>query len=365
MHRASSVPPQASTHSDLATDEGSVLGLLSILLKRWRMVVGLPALAAAVTLVVSLVLPAIYTANVSFVPEPPRDSRLPSGLAGLAGQFGISLGGEATQSPRFYVEVVKSRRLLERILLSYFTDPRQPISSSPDSVTLLHILGVKGRDASDSLQKGLQSLNELVSVRVDNQTHVVRVSVDCRYPTLAAAVANRVVAYVNDFNTQTRQSQARERRKFVEQRITDGERELRDAEEDLRTFYERNRSWQQAPQLVFEEGRRRRQVEIRQEVYLTLRREYETARIEEVNDTPVITVLDAAVPPSERSRPNRRFLVFGAIALGSIASVLLAFGGHYVERARIEDQGGYREFAGLMHGIRQQIARLAGSRRDS
>ena len=53
-----------------------------------------------------------------------------------------------------------------------------------------------------------------------------------------------------------------------------------DAEEQLRGFYERNRSWQQSPQLTFDEGRLRRQVEIRQEVYLTLRREYETARVE-------------------------------------------------------------------------------------
>src|SRR5439155_11813143 len=33
-------------------------------------------------------------------------------------------------------------------------------------------------------------------------------------------------------------------------------------------------------------GRLRRQVDVRQEVYLTLRREYETARIDEANDTP-------------------------------------------------------------------------------
>ena len=35
---------------------------------------------------------------------------------------------------------------------------------------------------------------------------------------LAAAVLRRLVSYLNDFNTQTRQSQARERRKFTEQR---------------------------------------------------------------------------------------------------------------------------------------------------
>lgn len=351
-------------HSDLATHEGSVFGLLSILLRRWRLVVGLPALAASVALAASFFIPATYTASATFVAEQRAEGRLPSGLAGLVGQFGLSIGGEASQSPRFYAEVVKSRELAERILLSNYADPRQPVRGSGDSVTLLRILGVKGRDSSDRLQNGVMAVGKLVTVKIDNQTRIVRVSVDARYPTLAAAVANRVVAYVNDFNTKTRQSQARERRKFVEQRIVDGQRELRDAEENLKVFYERNRSWQQAPQLLAAEGRLRRQVDIRQEVYLTLTREYETARIEEVNDTPVITVLDGAVPPSHRSRPKRAFLVFVAGVLGGIAGVLLALGGHYVERARSEDDKEYREFTGLVSRVRQEIARATGFRRS-
>src|SRR2546430_5980201 len=41
--------------------------------------------------------------------------------------------------------------------------------------------------------------------------------------------------------------------------------ELRRAEEAVKTFYERNRGWQQAPELVFEEARLRRQVTLRSE----------------------------------------------------------------------------------------------------
>src|SRR5207244_4232373 len=152
------------------------------------------------------------------------------------------------------------------------------------------------------------------------------IDVDARFPQLAAAVANRFIECLNDFNTKTRESQARERRKFVEGRLADGERDLRAAEEDLRTFYERNRSWQQSPQLVFEEGQLRRQVEIRQEVYLTLRRDYETARIEEVNDTPVITVLDIAVPPERRSKPKPILVAALAFFIAAIVGVSWAFG---------------------------------------
>jgi uncharacterized protein involved in exopolysaccharide biosynthesis len=334
----------------------SLLELFSLLLRRRRIVLGLPVTAALAVAVISLMVPATYTAITTFVPEARTAGRLPSGVAGLAGQLGISFAAEATESPRFYASLVKSRELLERILVSEYPDPRE-IGSAPDSNTLLRLLNVRGRDAADSLNHGVKALDKLVSARVDNQTGVVRLSVDARYPTLAAAVANRFVTYLNDFNARTRQSQARERRKFIEQRLEDGERELRTTEESLRTFYERNRSWQQSPQLVFDEGRLRRQVEIRQEVYLTLRREYETARIEEVNDTPVITVIDRATPPQEKSKPKRRLLVVVAFMLGGIVGVFWAAGGEYFDRARRSNDKDYQQFSTLLKEVGQQASR--------
>jgi uncharacterized protein involved in exopolysaccharide biosynthesis len=336
-----------------AREHVNLLEFASVLLKRWHIVAGLPLFAALVTGAILLVLPRRFTATAVFVPEVPAP-KLPSGLAGLAGQFGISLGAEATQSPRFYAEVVKSRELMERILLSRYASPPAKASFA-DSVTLLQVLRVRGRDASDSLRNGVRALENLISVRVDNQTNIVRLDVDAPYPELAAAVANRLVEYLNEFNAKHRESQAHERRRFVEQRIVDGERELRSGEEDLRTFYERNHSWQQSPQLVFEEGRLRRQVEIRQEVYLTLRREYETARIEEVNDTPVITVIDAAIPAPRDAKPKRLPLVGLALILGATLGVLVALGTEYVERMRREEDEHYRRFTGLLKGVRQEI----------
>jgi uncharacterized protein involved in exopolysaccharide biosynthesis len=182
--------------------------------------------------------------------------------------------------------------------------------------------------------------------------------VDAQYPELAAAIANKFVEYLNAFNTEYRQSQARERRTFVEQRIAQIEHELRNAEEGMRTFYERNRSWRQSPQLIFEEGRLRRQLEIRQEVYLTLRREYETARIEEVNNTPVITVIDPAVPPQERSKPKRKLLLILAISLGGMAGAFWAFSAEYVERARRLDADNYLHFSDVARQAKSDLARL-------
>ena len=332
----------------------SVLEILNVLLKRWRVVLGFPFVVAVVVVGISFFVPPTFTATTSFVPEMRSEGGLPGGLGALAGQLGISLGGEASQSPRFYAEVSKSRGILDRLLLSRYADPRTGHQIA-DSTTLLTILQSGGRKGVDSLERGARKLAGLIAVGVDAQTNIVTLRVQSQYPALAAALANRLVAYLNDFNTLSRQSQARERRKFTEQRVAAGEQELRDAEEALKRFYQANRSWQQSPQLVFEEGQLRRQVDLRQELYRTLRREYETARIQEVNDTPVITVIDAAVVPQRKSGPKRRLWAALAVVISGVFGVFLAFGAESLERAKREQGDAYHDLVSHTQQMRQRL----------
>jgi uncharacterized protein involved in exopolysaccharide biosynthesis len=341
--------------------EVSMLELVNILLRRWRAVICVPLLAVALVLGVSFVMPPTYTAVTSFVPEARPPGRLPAGLAGLAGQFGISVGTDASQSPRFYAEVARSSEILDRLVLARYADPRTH-DQLRDSTTLLRILRKGGRNGADSLQQAAKTLARLISTDVNTQTGIVTVKTESRYPDLAAAVANRLVAYLNEFNAQTRQSQARERRRFIEQRAADGERDLHDTEEALKRFYQANRSWQQSPQLVFEEGRLRRQVELRQELYLTLRREYETARIEEVNDTPVITVIDSAAVPQRKSSPKHTLWAVLALVASGMVAVSWAFGAEYFSRLRAIDDAVYREFRKLLRQLSHQTAETVQTR---
>ena len=341
-------------------DETRPLELVNLLLRRRRLVVTLPLGVALLAGVASLLVSPTYTAITTFVPEVSADARMPAGLAGLAGQFGIALGGEASQSPQFYADLIESRELMERVLRA-----RYPRSSeegvSRDSATLLEILDQGGDNSADSLYKGVKKLTKLVSTSVDRKTDVVELDVDAHDRVLAALVASRFLAYLNDFNAKTRQSQARERRKFTEDRLAQAEADLRRAEEELKVFYQRNRSWQQAPQLVFEEGRLRRQVDVRQEVYLTLRREYETARIDEANDTPVLTVIDPPVPPARKSKPKRLVWVVVAAVLGGMVSVTWVFATNHVRRLQLENDSTYRDFRVLVSEIHQDLRQI-GSR---
>jgi uncharacterized protein involved in exopolysaccharide biosynthesis len=334
----------------------TLLGAATILLKRRRIAAGVPLAAVLAALAISFLVPKTFTATTTFIAQSAPRAQLPAGLSAIAGQLGVSLGSDGARSPRFYAQLATSRELMERVLLAHYADPRTTASVS-DSVSLLALLNVEGHNLRDSLDDGIKSLRRRLAVRPDLQTGMVHLRVDAHWPELAAAVATRFIENLNEFNAKTLQSQARERRRFVEGRLADAERELRGAEEQLRTFYERNRSWQQAPQLMFEEGRLRRQVEIQQDVYLTLRREYEAARIEEVNDTPLITVIDTASAPAEPSSPKRGVLVLVALLLGTVGGGAWALTAERLQDRRRADDPEYAELRSVWQEMRRALSR--------
>jgi uncharacterized protein involved in exopolysaccharide biosynthesis len=68
----------------------------------------------------------------------------------------------------------------------------------------------------------------------------------------------------------------------------------------------------------------RRQVEVEQEVYLGVRRELEGSRLDEVNDVPMITVVDSAVAPTYRYWPKRTVMTIASVFIGMVLGILIA-----------------------------------------
>jgi len=170
-------------------------------------------------------------------------------------------------------------------------------------------------DSQASLDQLVRRLRKRISAQADPRTSVVTVMVSEKTPVAAESLAGLLIRSIKQFNVTTRQLQARELRIFLEKRVSDASQSLHDAEDGLRTFYERNRRLGDSPQLVFEESRMKRQIELRQELYTALSKELESAKIDEVNDTPTITVVD---PPFASSRPDGP----GLVVLGLVALVL-------------------------------------------
>jgi uncharacterized protein involved in exopolysaccharide biosynthesis len=339
-----------------AVGEVGLLELAGYVLRRWKLIAAVPLVLATVTALIVLLLPPVFTASTAFMPEVSGQNRLPSGLAGIAGQFGISLGADGQQSAQFYASVLRSPEIMNRVLVDRFVDPRPGARS--DSATLLELLEIEGDSLAEQLHSGRKAMQGRMSTSIDHQTNIVTLSIQSEYPLLASVVANRFIAFLHEFNATARQSQARERRRFTESRLTEARRELLDSESAVMRFYERNRTWQQSPQLTFEHERLQRQVRITQEVTLTLQREYEAARIAEVNDTPVLTVLYPATPPQEKTGPRRRLMVMLMFVVGGFLGVMAALATEYTRSVASSNPGHAAALRESYSSIRHELRRL-------
>jgi uncharacterized protein involved in exopolysaccharide biosynthesis len=301
---------------------------LAGIIARWRLALKVLGAVLVFAAIAAVVLPPIYEAKASFVTAPSGKGGLASALAtgtgiqGLASQFGVSGASEPSESPNFYVRLMESEELRRRLLKSKFHDPRG--KSPRDSATLLDILKIRNDDPERRVEIALKQLSKSIATGFDLKTNMVDLSVKSRWPDVAADIANRTIALVDTFNREQRVSRARSKRVFVEGRLDSAKSQLDLAEEKQRFFNEQNRRWASSPQLVFEEGKVRRDVDVATDLFLTLQRQFEAARLDEFNDAAVITVVDPARPQHKAQWPRYWVLLASALAVGAILGVIVA-----------------------------------------
>ncbi len=285
----------AKSDAGVRSDQVAVAWILAVLLRDRKVVLVSSGLSFAMALMLALWNVPYYTASFAFLPQSGQDQNR-AGLASLAGQFGISLGSISgpSQPPQLYADLLKTRELLggfarDSVVLDG-AGARGPLSA---------FLGIRDSDAPLAFDETIRVLRErIVSSSVDARTTgVVTVRARTRSPTVSLQIAQSLLDGLHRFNRATRQSQAGEERRFTEGRLEAARASLRIAEDSLQEFLQANRQFNSASQLEAQRDRFQREVVFRQQVFTGLAQQYEDARIREVRDTPVITVIEKPVLP--------------------------------------------------------------------
>jgi len=281
------------------------------------------ALSVIIGVGISFLLPLQYESRTSLSPAPSSTDRLPLGgtLATLGGQLGIDLSGATGRTQlRFYPDLLRSYWLLSRLAMT---------TKQGDTALFDVLLGApsmsSGTPTPAQMDRVVTLLRKSIQVDVDDRSNIFTVSV--RLPTrgLALAAAERLIGLVTEFDTRVRRSRASENRRFLETRTDSAEVMLGAAEDEFVRFEQRNRTFAQSPDLNLQHERLQRRVALLQDVYLSLARNLEQARIDEVKETPVLTIVD---PPHVRWRkvePRRAQVVAAALAFGALAILALGF----------------------------------------
>lgn len=246
-----------------------------------------------------------YQSSVTILPEYGSKSNMLSQLSGLASLAGVKVGDSAPTE--LYQNIITSETVLQEVIYSKYKT-----NEFSDSVNLIKYFEVKGKDDNATLNKRKEFLamyeillKGRISTEVDRMTKILNVSVTMPEPQLSADVANKLVKALDLYIRTQRKSYATEQSFYIEKRTEQVKDSLTAAENMLKKFREQNRVTAQSPNLLLEQGRLMRNIEILQTVFIELTKQLEIAKIDQIKDAPVLNVKEYAKNPVKKAGPKR------------------------------------------------------------
>jgi uncharacterized protein involved in exopolysaccharide biosynthesis len=324
----------------LVTDETSLVTILSTLYQQRVLIAAITAVGIVLGLVMAIVSPRMYVARTKIIPtsylSASSDGSALTQLRGVGAQLGIGAGGPAMIASPLFPQLLSSSELIGRILSREY-----PLRDGR-SIGLAQYLKIERTDPENALRVAVGSIRRKLTSTYDIKSGVTTISASFRDPKLAAAVANAGAEELDHFLKELKTSQAGEKARFIAQRLDEVQTQLQQGEDALKVFREQNRQVLGSPLLMLEEARLARTVSMNEQVFITLKTQLETARIEAVRDVPDIAVIEKATPPSPRS--NRRRILMVATLLFGFTGIAVALSRSQIDEfTRVIKSAGRKE----------------------
>jgi uncharacterized protein involved in exopolysaccharide biosynthesis len=211
-----------------------------------------------------------------------------------------------------------------------------------DSVNLIQFWEIEAKTPALVYETALKSLRDQLEVSMDNKTSVVTIAIESKEPQLSADVVNKVTAELDKFIRTKRITNASEQRKWIEARLVEVKADLEKSENTLKDFREENRRVSDSPQLLLEQERLIREVQINATLYTELKKQYELVKIEEIKNIPIINVMDPATAAARKDKPKRAMITVTTFFLSLIAAAGYVFVDHQYRRQIVEFVGRLR-----------------------
>jgi len=293
--------------------------ITSPLIRRARFLVVMTVAIAVLLVAASFLLPRIYRAECKLVPSSRFQNtggpNLSGALLGASSFMGLNLGGPGNDLSQLFVQIVRDHKFTRKVLDAEFVD-----SNSQTATLARHI--ESGFDGSEPeyLKLAKKFNRKFLKIGIDERTGITTLAIEMEDPLLARDLVNFCEEELNSSHRRILTEQSQQMVAFLDGRLESAAQQLLGAEETLETFYENNRVIQGAPNLEFERGRLLRDIQLKNEVFLSLSGQLEMTRIEMFKNMPTIVVLANAVTPVKPYKPNRPLVVFLSFVVASFLS---------------------------------------------
>ena len=285
------------------------------------------------------------------------------GLAGLANQFGVSLptsSQDDLSNPSLFPELLKSRTFAEKVLDKEFYSNKYG-----KKLSLLAIL-THGNNPPPSgkdtlVTRALGSFKSMFKYSKGRESKFSKIRVESLDPIFSRDLVKEVLIELEKLNRFYKDKSVREKVSFIEKRIISATVELENSEQELKEFNEKNRQVS-SPSLALELGRLQRDVEVSQGVYLTLKQELELAKIEQVQKSSIVQIVDPPQIPLKDFNINLISNILLAGFMGIMLGIIIAFIRSFFKTEDIDDR---KKFRRIKNFIKKKLKDFLLDRRIS
>ena len=372
MTELSNTPASQST--EVEEDEISLLDLLIVLAKHKLLILGLPFMVAVIAAGLSLLLPNIYTGSTKILPPQQSQSAAATMLAQLGGIAGLVGGAGGLKNPNdLYIAMLRSRtvadNLIQRfdLMMLYEIDAKRPsgansalaavtnITSGKDGIITIEVDDKDPTRAAELANAYVDELMKFTQLLAVTDTSRRRLFFERQFVQAKANLAKAEVSARQALQTgglvkaeeQGRamvEATARLRAQITVKEVQIGAmrafaaegnpdlqfalRELESMKRELGKIEGVGGSKSATNDLNGQGGeglRLLRDVKYHEVIVDLLARQYELAKIDEAKDSAVIQVMDKAIVPDRKSKPNRLMIVMLSALMAAFAAIVWAF----------------------------------------
>lgn len=340
---------------DAREQEIDLIDIVKRLWKKRKFILKVTAFFMILGLLVALFSPKEYTAGSLVVPQTGNKSG-GGALSGLAAMAGISLGniGEGdVLSPKIYSKVLNNINLQKELmstpvnfegyrepvtLLDFYTKKEYQKFSLP-GILKKYTIGlpgvimkaIKGDGKKESVagasdgselkaftqdeQKCYEVLKSKYSINVNDKDGYVSISANMPEQLAAAQVAQQLQNLLQKYITEFKIQKAQANYDFIRQRYDEAKTDFDLKQLEYAKFQDANRALSSALSRTREE-QIRAEYNIANSLFSELAKQLVQAEIKVKEDTPILTVVEPVVIPSERSKPKRSMILVMFTFLG-------------------------------------------------
>ena len=339
------------------------IDFIEIATKLWakrKFIIKTTLLFMVIGLFIAIFTPNEYTASTTMIPQT-GNKQVGGSLGGLAAMAGINLGSMSSGevlSPSVYPKILNNVNFQKEVIYSKysFKNAEEPISYyeyatnkkyssfNPLGVLKKYTIGlpwviieaIKGEpiEIIDSLSLNRKTIDRLtikegeviervfdnLNLILNEKQGYISLSYSSGEPKLSAEVVLVAQKLLQKYITEFKIEKVRSNLEFVEKSYDEARGNFENKQVELAKFRDANKNLSSAIARTQEE-KLTSEYSLLLEVYTEIAKQKEQAKISVTETTPILTIIEPVIIPSEKSGPSRLNMMIGFIFLGIMSGI--------------------------------------------